>query len=35
MAMAFALLRTAGAVDFEDEGVVVKSWPSFWSEMGY
>ena len=35
MAMAFALLRTVGDVSFEDEGVVVKSWPGFWEEMGY
>ena len=35
MAMAFALLRTVGSVAFEDEGVVVKSWPGFWEEMGY
>ena len=33
MAMAFALLRTVGEVAFEDEGVVVKSWPGFWEEM--
>ena len=35
MAMAFALLRTLGEVRFEDEDVVVKSWPGFWGEMGY
>ena len=35
MAMAFALLRTVGEVSFEDESVVVKSWPGFWEEMGY
>lgn len=34
MAMAFALLRTVGEVSFEDESVVVKSWPGFWEEMG-
>ena len=35
MAMAFALLRTVGGVRFEDGGVVGKSWPGFWGEMGY